>query len=366
MRRAVSYIVLLVCLSAVIFAQINLCSNVYTAHATINLSGSGKIIIYGDSINSLGSSTPCIHLVNYDTVIIKRCRLLNSTAQAILLVNCGVVIVDSCMISQVSDGVHDNFGTGRFTITNNYISNVNGPFPLGNGVQLNQVNAPGLIANNYIENMDGVAQHPQDLISVFQSNGSPGDSIRVTGNYIRGGQVIHDSGGAAGIVLNDVGGSYQVARNNKLVNPGAVGIQVQGGHDSKVDHNSIYGDGHGLISFEGLQYGNYAADTTYHIEMSHNLIYWRQVGGTAVFNRWVDKAIANAASTASGHAGGPVLPDPVGWSTNTPVTTSGAVSTTIVPTPMAIVCSGPPVPPTPPPGHGGVWIYHKRVFIKRS
>jgi hypothetical protein len=329
---------------------LNLCSNAYSAHATINLtwsSGSKSITIAGDSINSGNSSTACIRLTGYDTVIIKRCKLVNSTAQAIVFTNCRYTKVDSCYMSNVSDGIHDNFGTGKPVYTNNYISIVNGPFPLGNGIQLNQVNSStgGLIQNNFIENIDGISLHPQDLISVYKSNFAVGDSLMVLNNYIRGGQIINDSGGAAGIVLNDVGGSYQVARGNILVNPGAVGIQIQGGHGSKVDHNKIYGDGHGLKSFEGLQYGNYSSDTTYAIEMSYNKIYWRQVGGAPVFNRWVDKAIAVAASTTSGHAGGPTLPDPVGWSTNTPVTfVDTSIKYTMLPTTLITSCSGPIAP----------------------
>lgn len=329
---------------------LNLCSNVYTAHATINLtwsSGSKKITFTGDSINSGGSSTPCIKLTGYDTVIIKRCKLLNSTAQGILFVNCKYTKVDSCYISKVSDGIHDNFATGSPIYTNNYISIVNGPFPLGNGIQLNQVNSStgGLIQNNDIENFDGISLHPQDLISVYKSNFAIGDSLMVLNNYIRGGQVLNDSGGAAGIVLNDVGGSYQIARGNILVNPGAVGIQIQGGHGSKVDHNKIYGDGHGAKSFEGIQYGNYSADTTYAIEMSYNKVYWRQVGGSPVFNLWVDKAIGSSASTASGHAGGPTLPDPIGWSTNTPVTAHDtSIKYTMLPTSLITACSGPTAP----------------------
>lgn len=331
---------------------INLCSNIYSAHATINMTGSGKLTFRGDSINSNNTSTPCMHFTNYDTVIIKRCKLINSSSQGILLTNVSVIVVDSCYIENVSDGVHDNITTfdskpGKITFTHNYVKNIRGPYPLGNAIQLNQVHAHGvLIGYNYIECIDSTGRHPQDILSIYKSSGYVGDSIMVVGNYIKGGQVNNDSGGAAGIVLNDVGGSYQVARNNYLVNPGAVGIQIQGGHGSKVDHNFIYGDGHGAISFEGIEYGNYASDTTYAIEMSHNTIYWKQDAsrGNAIFNRWVDKAIANANSTTTGFSGGPTLPDPTGWSTNTAVTTAGATNALIVPAPMISVCTiTPPV-----------------------
>lgn len=337
-------------------AQVNLCSNTYTGHATVNSTGSGKITFIGDSINSGNSSTPCIHLTNYDTVIIKHCKLINSSAQAILLTNVKYSIIDSNYMANVSDGVHDNVSPydhvpGRIFFRHNYIKNILGPFPLGNAIQLNQVHAGSIIAYNYIECIDSSGRHPQDILSIYKSNGLTGDSIMVINNFIKGGQVNNDSGGAAGIVLNDVGGSLQVARGNRLVNPGAVGIQVQGGFGSKVDHNYIYGDGHGALSFEGLQYGNYASDTTYNITMSSNTVYWRQTAAHsfAVFNRWVDKALANVNSTASGFSGGPTLPDPIGWITNTGITTAGATTPSIVPTPMIVSCTVPPIPPTPPP-----------------
>jgi len=336
-------------------AQINLCSNTYTAHAAVNLTGSGNITFIGDSINSGNSSTPCIHLTNYDTVIIKHCKLINSSAQAILLTNVKYSIVDSNYMENVSDGVHNivspyDHVPGKIFFRHNYVKNIRGPFPLGNTIQLQFVHSGCMISDNYVECIDSTGRHPQDIFSIYKSDGLPGDSIMVINNYIKGGQVNNDSGGAAGIVLNDVGGSLQVARGNRLVNPGAVGIQIQGGHGSKVDHNYIYGDGHGAISFEGIEYGNYSGDTTYAIDMSYNTIYWRQTAARsfAVFNRWVDKASAVAASTASGHVGGSTLPDPIGWITNTGITVPGATSLSLVPTPMISACTVPPVPPTPP------------------
>jgi len=349
------FLLLLLPLSAL--AQINLCSNTYTVHATINLTSTGSITIRGDSINSVNSSIPCIQLTNYTSVTIKRCKLINSTAQGILLTNCKNVTIDSCDIENVSDGVHHNYSSGWVKMTNCYVKNIRGPFPLGNGIQLNNVNSGGiLIQNNFFECIDDFSRHPQDIISVFQSAGLPGDSIMILNNFIKGGQVNNDSGGAAGIVLGDVGGGgYQVARGNRLVNPGAVGIQVQGSHSIKADHNYIYGDGHGALSFEGIEYGNYSGDTTYAVEMSYNTIYWRQTAAHsfAVFNRWVDKASAVAASTASGHVGGPTLPDPINWITNTQTNIAGATNTSIAPTPMITACSGPPPPPPPPPPLGG-------------
>jgi hypothetical protein len=134
---------------------------------------------------------------------------------------------------------------------------------------------------------------------VYQSNGLPGDSIMVIGNYIRGGQVLHDSGGAAGIVLGDVGGSYQVARYNTLVNPGSVGAQVQGGSHITMDHNTIYSSAT-TYSVVGIAYGNYSGAASTDVTMSYNKIKYYQTSG-AELDAWWDP------STAS---------QPQGWTTN--------------------------------------------------
>lgn len=316
--RKITLIILALFIAVSCYAQtLNLCSNTYTAHAPITMSNQSNITIRGDSINCGGGATVGINLTNCINVHIVRCKIINSTIQGILMNGCKNIEIDSCDIENVSDGIHHNqIAKPRgqkiqapFYAHHNYFKNINGPFPLGNAIQLNNVGvAPGgghvWMMYNSIECIDGQAQHPQDILSVFQSDGLPGDSILVEYNYIKGGQIIKDSGGAAGIVIGDVGGDFQVARYNVLVNPGAVGIQCQGGNGNTVDHNKIYGDGHGAISFEGLQYGNYSGASTSNVTESNNQINWKQPNGTQ-FNLWFD--------TGSG------VSAPIGWLTNTPV-----------------------------------------------
>ena len=149
---------------------------------------------------------------------------------------------------------------------------MNGPFPLGNFVQFNNVSGGGnQINTNKCEDITGVAKHPQDGLSVYKSDGVQGDSIQVIGNWIRGGQVLNDSGGAAGIVLGDVGGSYQVARNNILVNPGYVDIQPQGETHIKIDHNTIYSSS-AAMSRVGLSGGNYSGTPSTDVTVSYNKV----------------------------------------------------------------------------------------------
>lgn len=315
--------------TVVVPPSLDLSSNTYSAHAPINSSGTGSVTIIGDSINSNNTSAPCIKLSGYSQVTIKRCKVLNSLAQGILLINCKNILIDSCYATNVSDGVHVNgyagFVVNGCNVHDNYFKNVNGPFPLGNFIQFNNINGAGIRMNhNYGENINGVALHPQDLYSVYQCNGLSTDSIQIWNNYARGGQILHDSGGAAGIVVGDVGGSWQSCRGNYVIDPGPVGIQCQGGHDIKVDHNYIYGSTR-AYSFEGLESGNYSGTTTYNINMSYNRINWKQPAGNQ-FNLWYDSSGSN--------------PLPAGWSTNTTQSfVDAAITNSMLPTVLVITGS---------------------------
>jgi len=272
---------------------------VYKASAPISLSNQSNITISGDSINVGNGGTVGIKLTNCTNVHITKCKVMNSTNDGIQLNNCTNVTIDTCFITNVRAGVNAMYST-TVKVNNNQFLNMNGPFPSGNFVQFNNVNGGGCQINyNKCEDVVGVAQHPQDGLSVYQSNGLPGDSIMVIGNYIRGGQVLHDSGGAAGIVLGDVGGSYQVARYNILVNPGSVGAQVQGGSHIKMDHNTIYSSPT-TYSVVGIAYGNYSGASSSDVTMSYNSIRYYQTSG-AELDEWWD------ASTAT---------QPQGWTTN--------------------------------------------------
>ena len=274
-------------------------SIVYKASAPISLSNQSNVTISGDSINVGNGGTVGIMLNNCTNIHITKCKVMNSANDGIQLNNCTNVTIDSCFVTNVRAGVNAKFST-TVKVNNNQFLNMNGPYPSGNFVQFNNVNGGGCqIKYNHCEDIVGVAQHPQDGLSVYQSNGLQGDSIMVIGNYIRGGQVQHDSGGAAGIVLGDVGGTYQVARYNVLVNPGAVGAQVQGGSHITMDHNSIYSTAT-PFTMVGIAYGNYSGAASTDVTMSYNKVKYFQTSG-AEMDEWWDPSTAT---------------QPQGWSTN--------------------------------------------------
>ncbi|MDO3625807.1 right-handed parallel beta-helix repeat-containing protein [Mucilaginibacter sp. BT774] len=266
----------------------------YTVSAPISYYNKSNITISGLSITG-GSN--CIALYNCTNVIITNCSVGNSSGFGIMLNNCKNIYVQNCFITNVKSGVHVYQGSG-IAVNSNQFLNMNGPFPDGCFVQFASVTGGGnRIMYNRCENVVGIAQHPQDGISLYKSSGIQGDSIMIYGNWLRGGQVQFDSGGAAGIVLGDLGGSYQVARQNYVLNSGYVGMQVVGGSNIKMDHNFIYSSST-PVSNTGINCGNYSGASSYNINISYNQVKWYQKTG-AEWDLWLD----NVAT-------------PTGWSTN--------------------------------------------------
>ena len=284
----------------------NSLATTYTSSSPISYYSKSNITISGLSISG---GTNCIALYNCNNVHITNCRLANASTYGIMLNNCTNITVDYNFITNVKSGVHVYQGS-TIKVNSNQFLNMLGPFPNGNFVQFATVSGGGnQINNNRCEDKPWVG-HPQDGISLYQSNGKWGDSIQVIGNWIRGGQVQHDSGGGAGIVLGDVGGSYQVARWNKLVNPGYVGAQVQGGSHIKMDHNTIYSSSTPYSNC-GISAANYSGTSSWDINMSYNWVKYYQTSG-AEWDAWVDKSAAT----------------PAGWSKNY---LKAGISATILP-----------------------------------
>ncbi|WP_426667366.1 right-handed parallel beta-helix repeat-containing protein [Mucilaginibacter sp. McL0603] len=245
-----------------------------------------NITISGLSINCNGANKVGLLLQNCSNVHITNCKVYNSLNIGIQLYNCKNVTVDNCFITNVQAGVTAVMSS-TIKVNNNQFLNMNGPFPSGNFVQFDNVNGGGNQINyNKCEDIAGVAKHPQDGLSVYRSNGLAGDSIQLIGNWIRGGQAQNDSGGGAGICLGDLGGSYQVARGNILVNPGAVGIQIQGGNHIKFDHNLIYGTPTAM-ALCGIAYANYSGVGSSGITVGYNKIKFLNKAGLEV-DEWCD------------------------------------------------------------------------------
>jgi hypothetical protein len=251
-------------------------SGTYTASGPITAKSNTT---YSGLVIDLGSSSNVGFTLNGVTnVHITNCKIINTKSFGINVNNSSNITIDNTLVSNVGFGIYvQNSKTVK--VNSNQLLNLNGinTSSLGHAVQFNNVTGGGnQVNNNRIENITGVALHPHDLINLYKSSGLAGDSIQVIGNWIRGGQrsLWPTSGsGAAGIVVGDLGGNYQVCRNNILVNPGYVGIQAQGGNHIKVDHNKIYSDST-PASLVGMSWGNYSGLSSSDVTYAYNQVKW--------------------------------------------------------------------------------------------
>jgi len=298
-----------------------------TTTTTYTYTSSGPIMlrsnmtISGLSIDLGNASTVGITGNNVTNVHITNCRIVNTTGFAILLTSCSNITIDNCFISNVGFGVYAQGGSSAIKVNSNQFLNINGinTSSLGHAVQFNAVNGGGSqINNNRIENIAGVALHPHDIINLYQCNGLQGDSIQVIGNWIRGGQLTlwPDAGsGAAGILIADVSGSYQVCRNNILVNPGYAGIQCIGtGYGIKIDHNQIFSTKTAINSNAINILDNNQ------ITVSYNKTNWTNHNGI--------NALLSDGETQY-YLGSPASPTPINFNTNS---WGAAISASILPT----------------------------------
>ncbi len=258
----------------------------YKASAPIRYGNRNNLTISGYSIDAAGANQTLISLYNCSNIHITNCRLVNSASFAIYLNNCTNVTIDHNFIGNIGFGIYMQYGQTA-KVNNNQMLNINGinTESLGHAVQFDNVSGGGnQINNNQIENVAGVAMHPHDIINLHESNGIPGDSIQIIGNWIRGGQTSlwpNSQSAAAGIVVGDNGGSYQVCRNNIVVNSGRIGIQAQGGTHIMIDHNQIYGTSM-PISLVGLAWGNWSGLPTSDVTYADNWVKWYNFDGSEV------------------------------------------------------------------------------------
>ncbi len=267
----------------------------YISSSPINLTGSHDMTISGKSI--IGGSVPAITLTNCYNVHITQNMLSNSTDVGILLYNCYNVTVDYNNITNVSTGVYVVNTTGGGIVVNyNQFKNMVGPMPRGQFVQFNTVSGSGnSISYNKGENIYGQS-NPEDAINLYKSNGTASSPIQVVANWIRGGG---PSATGGGIMLGDTGGSYEIASNNILVDPGQYGIAIAGGDHMSITNNSIYGRAQTFTNI-GLYIWGQSGSICTNSAISGNLVKFMNKSNTE-----------NDAWVGTGES------TPSGWSTNT-------------------------------------------------
>jgi parallel beta-helix repeat protein len=234
---------------------------------------SGPIEIYGKSnvvIENVHISNPggqCVTISGSSNVIIRNSTIGPCGDQGVYVTNSNNVTVSGNYVTDATLGtlVHRS---DSIRVDENVFVNTGRNF-----VQFDNVNgADSSISGNRGTNQLG-GSNAEDLISLWQSNGTSSSPIRVLNNHLRNGG---PSGSGSGIMLGDGGGSNQIAQGNRLVNPGQVGIGVAGGYNMKVLNNLIYSSAQpwsnvGIYSWELSSCGS--------VEIAGNQVDWVASGG---------------------------------------------------------------------------------------
>ncbi|MBD0260151.1 MAG: right-handed parallel beta-helix repeat-containing protein [Cytophagales bacterium] len=201
--------------------------------------GVSNITISGLRITN--ASGPCIILNNCSNVRIENCILGPSLDEGVRIYGSTNVTITNCSFESNSSGVYALQSTG-IRVNYNQFSNVQGPFPRGQFVQFDKVSVhpTNPVASEIKFNVGEITcreGNPEDLISIYSSNGTAAYPILVKGNKLRGGGPSISGGG---IMAGDGGGSYTVIEDNLVVNPGNYGIAISGGFNNTIRNNQIY------------------------------------------------------------------------------------------------------------------------------
>jgi hypothetical protein len=207
--------------------------------------------ITAQSFNMNMDSVTCIMLINCNGIEVTGNRFTNTRAFAVHTQGSTNINVHDNFISYVANGIMFENST-VCSANNNQILNINGNKPwFGHAIFFKECPASkGQRANyNLIVNEPNVAVNPHDQINFYHSYGIANvDSMQQIGNTIVGGQTHYradmpsaSQNGAAGQILGDQIGDFQVARYNNNINGGGVGWQTVGSSKGiKYDHNIIY------------------------------------------------------------------------------------------------------------------------------
>lgn len=212
----------------------------YSESPALQHVGKSNFVIEGLEIS--GNDAYTIALYSCENVIIKNNRINSSPVRpAIYLDNCrNITIVDNSFYDVQSALIAHKSQMIRFEYNDviNILGSLQGGKEIGNMVQFDKVSGAGnSISYNVCENLPGKSA-PEDIINVYHSHGTPGSPITVKGNWIRGGGPSLSGGG---IILGDLGGSYQVAEDNIVVDGGQYGVSIAGGDNMILRNNKIFG-----------------------------------------------------------------------------------------------------------------------------
>jgi hypothetical protein len=216
-----------------------------------------------------------ISLSNCHDLVIqnKTFRDLGANVIAIRLDNCTNVTIRSVDFINVAEGVYARNSRNIRVIDARY-SNILGPHlrdghNRGNFVQFDGV-VGGLIDHN-----KGKGGDTEDVVSLYRSS-----SVIVEDNQFEGTNWTSSSG--SGIAIGDGGGSWNIARRNKLLNIGQVGIFIAGGTSNRIESNIIYGAPR-LYSNVGMYVWNQGTTCIGAAVVNNHVRFWKANG---TFSPW--------------------------------------------------------------------------------
>ncbi len=221
------------------------------------------------------SRTPSgqIHLRNCSNVTISGYEFVGIADDAIIIEGCHNVTITANDFSGDVGGIYALNST-NVTVTWNRFRNIgNGTIGSGhsNYVQFNNT------WGGYIGQNKGVGGNTEDLISIYKSGGASAASpLIIERNAFQG--TTWTSGSGSGLMLGDAGGAHIIARNNRLLSPGQVGIGVPSGTDIHITGNIIYGAKR-ASSNVGIYVWNQATTACSGIEVSGNDVRWYRADG---------------------------------------------------------------------------------------
>lgn len=179
------------------------------------------------------------------------------------------VLVQNSYFNNVSHSVRFRYSDGPLEVLNNEALNTGFGFfqcveceGQGNIIRIN---------HNSLEHSSQYGLDPlRDFINIFKSKGSSSSNrIQVNNNRARINLINGNASGVSDtgcfIILGDISGIHQEAKNNIGVNPGNCGIGTAGGSLAKVENNKIFSEQIDGISNVGI----YAAAFPSHVSCEH-------------------------------------------------------------------------------------------------
>ena len=192
---------------------------------------------------------------------------------AIVIQNCQNVEITENDFSNVVGGINV-VNSKNVRITWNRFSNI-GDGTIGSGhsnyIQFNNT------FGGYIAYNKGKGGKTEDMISIYMSGGtSESNPLIIEYNHFEGENWV--SGSGSGVMLGDCGGVHTVARYNKLLSPGQVGIGIASGVDISVIGNTVYS--HQIPKANvGIYVWNQSDTPLEKIEISRNNVRWYHENG---------------------------------------------------------------------------------------